>query len=87
VPGILTEIFFPADENKDTTRHAKAICAQCVVRQDCLEFALTDPVLPGVYGGTTKRERTTINNRRAAERQNSLMDDDSASFPLINPQP
>ena len=42
---------------------AKAICAGCDVRPDCLDHALRDPELRGVWGGTSERERQRM--RRA----------------------
>ncbi len=44
---------------------AKAICAQCPVRQPCLDFALSLPQVEdrGIFGGTTERERWVL--RRA----------------------
>lgn len=43
---------------------ARAICATCPVHAACLRYALDDPDLVGVWGGTTARERREI--RRAA---------------------
>lgn len=55
-----TERFFPAEQRGNwasSTVTAKAVCARCVVRGDCLAYALERPVLVGVWGGTTARER------------------------------
>lgn len=38
-------------------RMAKSICEQCPVKQPCLEEALANPGLQGVWGGTTGNER------------------------------
>jgi len=43
-----------------TTTKARAICAVCPVRQECLEYALADTELAGVFGGTSKRERRKL---------------------------
>ena len=43
---------------------AKAICAQCPVRQACLEYALTNRERDGVWGGATERERRRIIRQR-----------------------
>jgi hypothetical protein len=43
---------------------AKAVCAACVVRGECLAYALADPDLVGVWGGTSHAERRAL--RRAA---------------------
>ena len=36
---------------------AKAVCAGCVVRSECLAYALADSNLVGIWGGTSERER------------------------------
>jgi WhiB family redox-sensing transcriptional regulator len=48
------EAFF-ADE--DETETAKAICAGCPVREDCLAYALAEDLRWGVWGGLTASER------------------------------
>lgn len=42
---------------------ARAVCAGCEVREQCLAFAMALPDLVGVWGGTTEAERARI--RRA----------------------
>lgn len=60
-----TEMFFP--EKGGTTRDAKRICDDCPVRQDCLDYALTNDVRHGVWGGLSERERRAlIRARRTA---------------------
>lgn len=59
------EAFFPdAGRPGHRTRLALRICAGCEVAEECLTFALRDPDLRGVWGGTTERQR------RAAIRRN-----------------
>ena len=41
-------------------RQAKAICAKCPYRFQCLEFAVNDRTLEGIWGGTTENERIGI---------------------------
>jgi WhiB family redox-sensing transcriptional regulator len=36
---------------------ARRVCAECPVRLECLEHALTRPELHGVWGGMSERER------------------------------
>ncbi len=60
--GLDPEIFYPAsDEEGD---EAKAICAQCPVRQPCLEHALANREHDGVWGGATERERRRLVRQR-----------------------
>jgi WhiB family redox-sensing transcriptional regulator len=43
---------------------ARVICARCAVQGQCLEYALLDPELPGMWGGKTGREREDIRRSR-----------------------
>lgn len=64
--GVDPEIFYPvSDEDGD---EAKAICADCPVRIQCLEYALIARERDGIWGGCTERERRRIirQRRRAA---------------------
>jgi WhiB family redox-sensing transcriptional regulator len=58
--GADPELFFPVSAvgpgEADVAR-AKAICAGCGVRRECLQFALATRQLHGVWGGTTEQER------------------------------
>lgn len=38
-------------------RRAKAVCATCPVRSECLEHALTHDERYGIWGGLTRKER------------------------------
>jgi WhiB family redox-sensing transcriptional regulator len=55
-------IFFPGPGRLGAadTRKAVAICAQCPVRQECLDYALQRPDMAGVWGGTSHRARVRI---------------------------
>ena len=52
------ELFFP--ENRYETATARGICRHCPVRTDCLDTALADSSLTGVWGGTTPEERRIL---------------------------
>lgn len=62
--GIPATFFYPG--RGDDVTEAMATCSRCPVRQQCLEFALAHNE-PGVWGGTTGRERDRI--VRARRRQ------------------
>lgn len=62
--GLDPEIFFPRDGLG--VLGARKICEQCVVRQECLEYALRHHIEHGVWGGASERERKRL--RRAPER-------------------
>jgi WhiB family redox-sensing transcriptional regulator len=60
--GVDTDVFFPvSDAHAD---EAKAICATCPVREQCLEFALETRPAEGVWGGLTPIERHRLIRRR-----------------------
>ena len=59
-----TEPFFSYDEER--VAHARAICEGCPVREECLQTALADRSLHGVWGGTTQEQRERIRRRRVA---------------------
>lgn len=61
--GADQDLFFP--ERGASTRKAKAICAACTVREDCLEFAITHGERFGIWGGLSERERRKIRRQRA----------------------
>jgi WhiB family redox-sensing transcriptional regulator len=51
---------------------AKAVCASCPVRPECLEYALRIRETHGVWGGLNEMERRALLRRRAfAERSAS----------------
>jgi len=63
VPG---DLFFPRSWGKTVQiREAKSICDGCAYRVECLEFALKDPDLDGIWGGTTPNERRQLLGLRA----------------------
>ena len=61
--GVDPDLFFP--ERGASTREAKEVCRGCVVRQDCLEYALTNGGKFGIWGGMSGRERRRIRRARA----------------------
>ncbi len=65
--GVDPDLFFP--ERGASTREAKEVCRGCVVREDCLEFALVNSEKFGIWGGLSERERRRIRRRRAVERR------------------
>ena len=61
--GVDPDLFFP--ERGASTREAKEVCRGCVVREDCLEYALTNSEKFGIWGGMSERERRRIRRQRA----------------------
>jgi WhiB family transcriptional regulator, redox-sensing transcriptional regulator len=66
--GARIEVFFPG--RGETAGPARQICAQCPVRQQCLEFAVSNRIVYGIWGGLTGPERRALQSDqlRAARR-------------------
>ncbi len=71
--GLDPAIFFPPSD--DEAGEAKAVCEGCLVRDDCLEYALANREHEGIWGGATERERRRIIRRR---RRQALADRQTA---------
>jgi WhiB family redox-sensing transcriptional regulator len=56
--------FFP--EPGSSPRPAKAVCHACPVRAECLEYALANDELYGVWGGLSPQARGELRRARAA---------------------
>lgn len=68
--GVDPDLFFP--ERGASTREAKEVCKGCVVREDCLEYALANGEKFGIWGGLSERERRRIRRQRALARRTAL---------------
>jgi WhiB family redox-sensing transcriptional regulator len=69
--GIDTSVFFHPDNERGPARiqrelQAKAICARCLVRDECLRSALMTRESYGVWGGTSPEDREALLARRPA---------------------
>ena len=62
------EVFYPG--RGETAGPARQACAQCPVRQQCLEFAVSNRIIYGIWGGLTGPERRALQSDwlRAARR-------------------
>ena len=63
-------VFFPSDGIG--VQVAQRICADCPVAAQCLEYALTERVDHGVWGGKSERERRRMLRRRRVGRTVSV---------------
>jgi WhiB family redox-sensing transcriptional regulator len=60
------ELFFPISDvgpGARQTAQAKAVCARCPVREECLRYALDNGLDYGIFGGLTERERRDLARR------------------------
>jgi WhiB family redox-sensing transcriptional regulator len=55
-------LFFPSDGVG--VEVARRICADCPVKEPCLEYALVNRIDHGVWGGASERERRRIARQR-----------------------
>lgn len=63
--GVDPDLFFPGQG--ESTAEAKAICAGCQVREQCLEWAIEHAEKFGIWGGMSERERRRIRRARAQQ--------------------
>ena len=64
--GVDPDLFFP--ERGASTREAKEVCRGCVVRENCLEYALANGEKFGIWGGLSERERRRVRRIRTMSR-------------------
>ena len=80
--GVRIEVFFPG--RGETAGPARQVCAQCPVRQPCLEFAVSNRIGYGIWGGLTERERRALQSGwvQAARRDRdaAILAADAAGF-------
>lgn len=58
----LGRLMFTDDHSNATA--AKNVCRGCVVRDDCLDYAITHSLWHDVWGGCSVRERKAISKQR-----------------------
>ena len=61
-------LFFP--DRGESAGPARQVCAACPVRQPCLDYAISNGIVHGIWGGLTERERRALQSRwvRASRR-------------------
>jgi WhiB family redox-sensing transcriptional regulator len=62
---VQTAVFYPGRGDNFGLEVARAVCARCVVRAECLEYALAAHETIGVWGGLSERERRALRRQRA----------------------
>ena len=69
--GPQAEVFFPPahaerkEEKLQREERAKPICRSCVVRVECLDYAIRIQEPHGIWGGLNEMERKQMADRRA----------------------
>ena len=59
-----TDTFYVNRGETKKAATAKALCAECGVRVECLEFALTTSDLDGIWGGLNYKQRAKLKRSR-----------------------
>jgi WhiB family redox-sensing transcriptional regulator len=55
--GMDTNLFYTERGSNNAIVEARRICNGCIVKNDCLQYALTNNELYGIWGGMTSTER------------------------------
>jgi WhiB family redox-sensing transcriptional regulator len=55
-------LFFPS-LGTDPAK-ARVICSICPVRQECLDYAVADAEIVGIWGGTSAKQRQRLRSER-----------------------
>jgi WhiB family redox-sensing transcriptional regulator len=70
--GLNPELFHPHRGDNEEVRHAKAVCAGCPVIAACLDYAIRNREIIGIWGGTSENERKRM--RMAKVRARDFID-------------
>lgn len=76
------ELFFPVGTTGQALTsidHAKRVCGECKVTNECLDFALDTNQDSGIWGGLSEEERRAIRRKRAAEMRAARADSAAAA--------
>ena len=81
--GTDLNLFYP--ERGQSAGPARQVCAKCPVRQPCLEYALSNRITSGIWGGLTERERRPLQSAwiqaEWRERDRAILAADAAGYP------
>lgn len=75
--GVDPDLFFP--ERGSSTREAKEVCRGCVVREDCLDYAIARNEKFGIWGGLSERDRRKVRRLRLSAMAATTQVDSAAS--------
>jgi WhiB family redox-sensing transcriptional regulator len=80
--GAHLEVFFPG--RGESAEPARRICAECPVRQPCLDYALSHGITHGIWGGLAERDRRALRSRHVGaarrERDEAILAAGAAGF-------
>lgn len=81
-PGVDPDDWFAWPGSLRANR-AKALCLECPLYWECQEYALTEGIPEGIWGGMDGRERERIWKRRGGKPTGFLEGIDEAVRPLL----
>lgn len=64
-----TKLFYPKVGGTRQAQAAQAICRGCAVREQCLDYALENREMFGVWGGLTEPERRRLRGQLDRKRR------------------
>jgi WhiB family transcriptional regulator, redox-sensing transcriptional regulator len=80
--GTDLKVFFP--ERSGSAGPARQVCAAYPVREPCLDYAITNRIAYGVWGGLTERERRALRSgwvrTTRRERDRAVLAADAAGY-------
>ena len=80
--GAGLNLFFP--ERGESAGPARRVCAACPVREPCLDYAISNRITHGIWGGLSELERRALRSGwvRAArrERDRAILAADAAGY-------
>jgi WhiB family redox-sensing transcriptional regulator len=80
--GADLDLFYP--ERGESADPARRVCERCPVRQPCLEYALSNRITYGIWGGLTERERRPLQSdwiqAEWRERDRAILAADAAGY-------
>ena len=65
-PELFFPLYTPGKDGEQREAEAKAVCARCPIKFECLEFALHTGDAWAVLGGMTPAERSALKRRNKA---------------------
>ena len=60
-------IWFPLRYSRTALAEARQVCDLCPIAAECLEYALAEPDLDGIWAGTTPSERKAMRGEELDE--------------------
>ena len=70
--GLSTGLFYPAQGGNAGSHAAKAVCAACPIRTECLDYAIENGERFGIWGGMTEHDRRVERRRRGLSEGDDL---------------